>query len=469
MAKTYKTPGTYIEEIVKLPPSVTQIDSSIPIFIGYTEKASDGNKPLPTELIDDILIVQAKRITSLIEYELYFGKTKLQPINVRVEENNATLTGESEYKITVSELSKTTFHNHMQMYFVNGGGPCFIISVGVEKTTIAPNNFLSGLKMAARYDEPSLTVIPQVNSLLSLVDYGNVYVAALQQAADLNDRFVIMDCYDDNPENLRSQVGNINLRYGAAYHPSLQVPYGLIYNTNDLVFDIIIHKTDSKDVTSEGTFQLNNLPDSLQALIKAEIGKQFVTLPPCSTIAGIYARTDNSRGVWKAPANVSLNWVASLTKQITDDEQSNLNVDQTYGKSINAIKSFTGKGFLVWGARTLAGNDNEWRYVPVQRFITMIEQSSRKATASFAFEPNDSNTWVKIKAMLESFLTTLWRQGAMQGVKPEQAFYVRIGLNQTMTNLDILEGRLIIEMGIAAVRPAEFIILKLSQKMKQTE
>jgi len=185
-------------------------------------------------------------------------------------------------------------------------------------------------------------------------------------------------------------------------------------------------------------------------------------------VAGVYAAVDNSRGVWKAPANVGLSGVVGPCVDMTNGEQDVLNIDPTGGKSVNAIRAFTGRGTLIWGARTLAGNDNEWRYVPVRRFFIFVEESVKKATAQFVFEPNDANTWVKVQAMIENFLTTQWRQGALQGIKPEHAFYVAVGLGKTMTPLDILEGRMIIEIGMAAVRPAEFIILRFSHKMAQS-
>jgi len=191
-------------------------------------------------------------------------------------------------------------------------------------------------------------------------------------------------------------------------------------------------------------------------------------LPPGGAVAGIYAKTDNERGVWKAPANVSLSAVISPAVRISQEQQAEYNVDVNSGKSINIIRSFTGKGTLIWGARTLAGNDNEWRYVNVRRFFNFVEESVKKATEQFVFEPNDANTWVKVQAMIENFLTTLWRQGALQGIKPEHAFYVAVGLGKTMTALDILEGRMIIEIGMAAVRPAEFIILRFSHKMAES-
>ncbi|HEY1020962.1 MAG TPA: phage tail sheath C-terminal domain-containing protein, partial [Flavisolibacter sp.] len=121
-----------------------------------------------------------------------------------------------------------------------------------------------------------------------------------------------------------------------------------------------------------------------------------------------------------------------------------------------------------WGARTLSGNDNEWRYIPVRRLFNMVEEACKKATGQFVFEPNDANTWAKVRAMISNFLTVLWRQGALAGAKPEHAFYVACGLGTTMSPEDILEGQLIVEIGMAAVRPAEFIILRFSHMLQQS-
>lgn len=182
-------------------------------------------------------------------------------------------------------------------------------------------------------------------------------------------------------------------------------------------------------------------------------------IPPSGAIAGVYAAVDRARGVWKAPANVSLSGVASPTVKITHLDQEQLNVNPN-GKSINAIRTFAGKGHLVWGARTLAGNDNEWRFIPVRRLFITVEESIKKATEFVVFEPNNANTWLRVSTMIENYLTGLWREGALAGAKAEDAFFVKVGLGSTMTQQDILEGKLIIEIGLAAVRPAEFIILK---------
>lgn len=201
--------------------------------------------------------------------------------------------------------------------------------------------------------------------------------------------------------------------------------------------------------------------------VKELLARQTMTMPPSSAMAGIYAQVDRTRGVWKAPANVSVNMVSAPTVKITHAEQESLNIHPT-GKSINAIRTFAGKGIMVWGARTLAGNDNEWKYISVRRFFNMAEESIKKATEQFVFEPNDANTWVKVRAMIENFLILQWRAGALAGATQEEAFYVKVKLGETMTSLDILEGRMNVEIGMAVVRPAEFIILKFSHKMQES-
>ena len=191
-------------------------------------------------------------------------------------------------------------------------------------------------------------------------------------------------------------------------------------------------------------------------------------MPPSGAIAGLYARVDEDRGVWKSPANLSLSLVSEPAINITNDLNDSLNIDPGSGKFVNAIRKFNGKGTLVWGARTLAGNDNEWRYISVRRFFNFVEESVKEATSAFVFEPNDANTWVKVGSMIENFLILQWRDGALAGAKPEHAFYVSVGINQTMTAEDILNGYMIVEIGMAVVRPAEFIVLRFSHKMQES-
>ncbi len=487
MATSYKTPGVYIEEISKFPPSVAEVETAIPIFIGYTEKAGLANAPLRTSTINpgggDVIVSEAFRIESLLEYITYFGAGPTENLTISISE---TFTGGSaDYSklvgrvttATVPTPSIHTMYYHMQLYFANGGGPCYIVSVGkTTEASVESNNLLAGLEMAKRYDEPTLIVFPQANKLSTADKAYSIYSQAMLQAATLQDRFVVMDCYDNDITTLRNAASlTDNLKYGAAYHPFLRTAISYKYDlTNEASLSISLQQ----DLNNDGNFTDPGEPAvaktyaSLNAeqkmLVKAEVGKLGVTLPPCAAMVGVYANVDNLRGVWKAPANVGLQMVNGLTKQINEIEQAGLNIDPIAGKSINVIRAFTGKGILVWGARTLAGNDNEWRYINVRRFCIMVEISSKHAAGTFVFEPNDANTWAKVQGMLENFLTLQWRAGALQGAKPSDAFYVAVGLNKTMSAQDILEGRMIVEIGMAVVRPAEFIILRFSQLMAKS-
>ena len=138
------------------------------------------------------------------------------------------------------------------------------------------------------------------------------------------------------------------------------------------------------------------------------------------------------------------------------------------GKSINAIRFFNGQGILVWGARTLDGNSQDWRYISVRRTITFIEQSVKLATRAYVFEPNNPNTWATVKSMISNFLTTFWKQGGLQGATPADAFAVEVGLGSTMTAEDLLKGVMNVSVKVAVVHPAEFIIISFQQQMAES-
>lgn len=191
-------------------------------------------------------------------------------------------------------------------------------------------------------------------------------------------------------------------------------------------------------------------------------------MPPSGVMAGVYTLVDATQGVWVAPANVSPIGVRDLTLRIDASEQEHLNVDAVSGKSINAIRYFTGQGVLVWGARTLDGNSQDWRYINVRRTVTMIEQSAKLALRDYVFSPNTQNTWVSIKSMLENFLTNVWKEGALQGSKAADAFSVEIGLGTTMTVEDILNGYLRVSILLAVSHPAEFIVVTVEQELAKS-
>lgn len=210
----------------------------------------------------------------------------------------------------------------------------------------------------------------------------------------------------------------------------------------------------------------NNRP-SIYSDIISGLGGFRITLNPSGAMAGIYARVDGSKGVWQAPANVGVRNVIGPAVLVTNEQQGGFNIDSLSGKSINVIRSFTGRGTIPWGARTLDGNSNEWRYVNVRRLFIYLEESIKRASQGVVFEPNDANTWVRTKGMIRNFLTDVWRSGGLVGATAEEAFFVNIGVGTSMTTVDVLEGRMIIEIGVAAVRPAEFIILRFTHFVQE--
>jgi len=188
-------------------------------------------------------------------------------------------------------------------------------------------------------------------------------------------------------------------------------------------------------------------------------------LPASGGMAGVMTAVDNEIGPWQAPANTSIVSVSSLPINLSESEQGGLNVDAVSGKSINAIRSFHGLGILVWGARTLDGNSQDWRYISVRRTMTFLEQSCKLAAQAYVFEPNDKNTWEGVKAMISSFLNSIWKQGGLQGASAADAFLVECGLGSTMTSQDILNGFMNVTIKVAVIRPAEFIVLTFQQQM----
>ncbi|GAB1691437.1 phage tail sheath family protein [Krasilnikovia sp. M28-CT-15] len=186
-------------------------------------------------------------------------------------------------------------------------------------------------------------------------------------------------------------------------------------------------------------------------------GELYLTVPPSGHVAGVWARTDGARGVWKAPANEALRGAVRLETDVTSGEQDLLNPE-----GINCIRSFGSYGTKIWGARTLAKTDPSWRYVNVRRLFNFVEESIRRGTQWAVFEPNDFDLWQRVKRNITSFLRGLWSQGALVGATPEQAFYVVCDeSNNPPSSVD--EGKLIVEVGIAPSKPAEFVIFRISQ------
>lgn len=209
----------------------------------------------------------------------------------------------------------------------------------------------------------------------------------------------------------------------------------------------------------------NSLPAYKESI--QEMADKLNLLPPSAAMAGLYTMTDHQVGVWKAPANVSVADALKPAIHIGHFDQEDLNVPLN-GKAINAIRFFNGKGVIVWGARTLDGNSQDWRYINVKRTLIFIEQSIKVATEAFVFEANDAQTWGNLKSMISQFLTSVWAQGGLAGAKASDAFSVACGLGTTMTAEDILNGRLNVMVKVAVSHPAEFIVITVQQQLQKS-
>jgi phage tail sheath protein FI len=450
MASTYKTPGVYIEEIATLPRSVAEVATAVPAYMGYTERGPEIG-----------------RISSLLDFEQLFGGAHPTPFTV-------TTTATDGGPLAVDAIEPEglglqplhQMHYCLRAFFANGGGSCYVARAGDydAETGAEIGHYEAALDRLRKEDEPTLIVLVGAQQLGEDL-YHSLCQAVLKQCAELGDRFAILDGPASTDEAavsaFRSGIGTTNLAYGAVYVPSLLTAMTHHYDPATVVIGA------GGDDAGETLASIESTETGLYNQIRAGLARIWVELPPAAAVAGVYAQVDATRGVWKAPANVSVASVISPTTKISDAEQESLNVDPTAGKSINAIRSFTGRGTLVWGARTLAGNDNEWRYVPVRRLFNMIEESASKSTGFAVFEPNDATTWLKVKGMIESFLFNLWERGALAGPTPEAAYFVDIGLGKTMTADDVLNGRMIVRVGVAAVRPAEFIVLEFTHKLQE--
>jgi len=263
-------------------------------------------------------------------------------------------------------------------------------------------------------DDVSILYVPDANMISDDNVRKTLYNDILSQCENLKDRFAIIDV-KENESNVSSlRIGSVtrDSKYGAIYYPWIQ------------------------------------LLDPLT--------EQMKFFPPGGHIAGIYARSDTERGVHKAPANEIVKGANDLKFIITKGEQGILNP-----RGINVIRSFNGRGILVWGARTCI-IDPLWKYINVRRLFIYVEKSIEKGTQWVVFEPNNEKLWARVVATITQFLTGVWRDGALMGTKPEEAFFVKCD-RSTMTQDDIDNGRLICVIGIAPVKPAEFVIFRIAQ------
>jgi len=555
----YKTPGVYIREKNAFGNSVVEAETAIPAFIGYTEKAENGN--------DELENIPWK-ISSMTEFVKYFGGAPELKFDVDIADNQLNISGDSVY----------TLYYNMVLFFANGGSTCYVVSVGKyskENPLIDADELIAGIKPLELVREITMVVIPEAVNIKEekKEKYEHIQTGMLAHCGGtMKNRFALLDIYPKTKDatTIEGQVdvfwggvGSGYLSYGAAYFPWLNTSVlserdlnGTMFTWSDNACAQIEKFTDPalveivkafcwkseelelkpngpKEIEKFGhTFKFGEVEEGeiyadadaekkkedrktlgkIEKVEEIKDGNETVTsekikvtwnpsfsyvtdkqafhqalssssvlykqaiksvlaklnlLPPSAAMAGIYTMVDRSRGVWKAPANVTLNYVNSPAEDIDDEGQAGLNAPMN-GKAINVIRAFRGEGIKVWGARTLDGNSLDWRYINVRRTMLFLEESIKNAARAYVFEPNDAGTWINMKCMIENFLRSVWKRGGLAGATPEDAFEVHIGLGDTMTGDDILEGIMRITVLVAVTHPAEFIEITFQQQMQKS-
>jgi hypothetical protein len=492
----YKAPGVYIEETGDVPVTLPQSPTGIPVFVGYIGRDVDGG-----------LAGVPVRIASFREFEDRFGKAPKTRYDFSLDKTGAP-------DLTAVAASRFLLQDAIRLFLENFHGCCWVLPVkesGTDEDPVvrSPSDFGDEVwKVLETLEEPDLLVLPDA-VLMPREECYSVYNAALHHCADVGNRFAILDVHDgDKPRSgafeddvisgqtgFRSLIAADGLSFGAAYYPWVKTslrrgeelslamispetrPAALDFIEKDpavplegstrILFDETLALARADDVTDEDLDRaadvLMKVSPACAAMMKAMQAKENI-LPPSGAIAGTYAGSDANVGIWKAPANIALDTVVEPCVDLHTGELEDLYAPGD-GKAVNPIRHIPGRGTLAWGARTLDGNSLDWRYIQIRRLMSYIEQSIKTGMRNFVFSPNNAQTWAAVKQMIESFLTGLWKEGALLGKTPDDAFRVVIGLGSTMTDEDILNGYMRVVAYVSPLQPQEFIALTVEQRM----
>ncbi|MDT0595381.1 phage tail sheath family protein [Glaciecola petra] len=514
---SFKRPGVYIQEVNTIQ-SIAQVETAIPAFVGYTEKHNNNGRDVLNRAIRISSFYEFEQIFGGTP-EHIFNLSSAGATSVRLAKRRFSLDFVSPVYRLFASMKLFYANGGKDCYVVSVGAYQHqkiaqnLVKKSFRRAKISSNvsipasqginqNALeSGIAILETQADVTMLVIPDAISL-DEADCFSLQRNMLHHCGHITkNRVAIFDVFEgysnnNSLERFRNAIENgPGAEFCAVYHPWLKTT---VFDTSEISFQNltqhsreILGKSLSSTLGSGRAMKRVDIA-ALTAAISGPLTKQLIKpkisadqahrillsiskdyaqlisamcenvnlLPPSSAIAGVYTRVDETRGVWKAPANTRLNLVKAPAFVIDDNEQADLNAPAN-GKSINAIRSFIGKGILVWGARTYQGNSNDWRYISVRRMLIMIEQSLLAGLRQFVFEPNNANTWSTMINMIENFLHQLYQQGAFAGSKASDAFGVNIGLGQTMTVADIEANQIKIEVFVAPVRPAEFIVMRL--------
>lgn len=408
MATSYLSPGIYVEEVPSGPKPIEAVGTSTVGFVGV---APDANAH----------VNEAVAITSWLQFVKEFAAGK----------NEST------------HLAQAVFG-----FFQNGNGLCYVVNVGRSGSISGGGGSQrEGLQVLETIDEVAIVAAPGYTDAAS-------YEAVLSHCETMKDRFAILDA----PQQVSALDNLTKVATASATTPAKPVEPTEGEEPTPAPEPRTREKDRDKGFRarkSDGGFGAYYFP---WIIIQDPLNpKILVSAPPSGHLAGVYARVDSTRGVHKAPANETLKGALDLEYRVTKEEQGNLNIN-----SVNCIRFFPGQGIRIWGARTLADSGSEWRYINVRRLFNMVEESIARSTMWVVFEPNDATLWNSIKRDVTAFLTMLWRQGALKGSTPAEAFFVKCDAETNPPEV-VDAGMVVTVIGIAPVKPAEFVIFRIGQ------
>jgi len=406
----YSAPGVYIEEIASGPRPIEAVGTSTAAFVGVAPNAEAKQN-------------QAVALNNWTEFCNIFA----------LPTSSGSTTSAS-----------TPLAQAVQGFFLNGGSRCFIVNIGNGNPIVgADNTNRKGLSVLEPIDEISIVAAPGYTD-------PKDYEALLNHCENLKDRVAILDASQDIQD-----ISSLTKVGSAAAPPRRRSGAGDTDTGGAPVAGGEVGRRPRNSDYAAFYFPWITTRDPFDP-------KQIVQVPPSGHLAGIYARTDSKRGVHKAPANLTIRGALNVSYRVTRAEQKLLNA-----QGVNCIRFFSG-GIKVLGARTLAPSASEWKYINVRRLFAMIEESIARSTRWVVFEPNDRPLWKSIRRDVGAFLTLLWRQGALMGSTPQEAFFVKCD-RETNPQEAVDAGQVIILIGIAPVKPGEFVIFKIGQRAGGTD
>lgn len=395
---SYLSPGVYVEEIDSGTRPIEAVGTSVAGFV--------GTAPNPDALVDEAIAI-----------------------------NNWS---EFRRRYVRDGDKGTDLANAVYGFFLNGGSRCYVVNTKADGAIAGKGR---GLDALAAIDEIAIIAAPGRTDAAA-------HGALLDAAESLKDRVAILD----GPPRVDDVEVLTRAADGSAAPPTTPAADG---DTTATPARGKGPKPGLRARDSDGGYGAYYFPwlkgrDAIDPDALAQI-------PPSGHMAGIYARTDSERGVHKAPANVTIRGAEGLTQMLSRAEQDVLNP-----VGVNCIRFFTREGVRVWGARTLAPSASNWRYLNVRRLFNMIEESIAISTRWVVFEPNAGPLWKDIQRDVGAFLTLLWRQGALAGSRPEDAFFVKCDAETNPPEV-VDAGQVMVVIGIAPVKPAEFVIFRIGQ------